>query len=194
MNSVKLAVIISLFTISGLTLANESGEQIEGEQDNVKSPVTIEWVKPEKFRDVRHPNISRAKYRDSVFKELESHFVDLAENLPEGYNLALKVTNLDMAGEVQTGMQAGISGYGYSGRTGFQEYRIVRQIDIPRMTISYELSNAKGEVIQAEDEVKVKDVGFLNRYTVRFKNKPLRYEKTMLTRWFKNTFLKAAEA
>jgi hypothetical protein len=193
MKSLKLSLAVPIFLFSNLIFANETSEQTADSDAVSAGPVSIEWVEPEKYRDVRHPNVSRAKYRERVFTKLESHFSELAEELPEGYQLALKVTNLDLAGEVQTATQAGIIGIHHRASAGFQEYRIMRQIDIPRMTFSYELKNSEGEVVQSE-EVKLKDTGFLNRTTTRFRNRPLQYEKAMLSRWFKETFSQEVEA
>jgi hypothetical protein len=194
MKSLKLSLAVPIFLFSNLIFANETSEQIADSDVAATGAVSVEWIEPEKYRDVRHPNVSKTKYRERVFAKLEAHFSELAEELPEGYQLALKVTNLDMAGEVQTATQAGIIGMQNRASAGFQEYRIMRQIDIPRMTFSYELKNSEGEVVQAEEEVKLKDTGFLNRATTRFRNRPLHYEKTMVSRWFKKTFSSAVEA
>jgi hypothetical protein len=194
MKSVKLGVILSILILSGALSAKDTSEQNASKEADVKGPVSVEWVKPEDFRDVRHPSVSKAKYREQVFAKLETHFDKLAEDLPEGYHLALKVTNLDMAGEVQTATQAGLIGMHYRASASFQEYRIMRDIDIPRMTFSFELRNADGQIVQSEEEVKLKDVGFLNRTSTRFKNRPLKYEKAMVSRWFKETFLAESEA
>lgn len=194
MKSVKFGLTLSIFIFSASVLSQDIKEQEADKEAETKGPVTVEWVKPEDFRDVRHPSVSRAKYRERVFAKLESHFDKLAEDLPEGYHLALKVINLDMAGEVQTATQAGLIGMHHRASAGFQEYRIMRDIDIPRMTFSFELKDADGKVVQSEEEVKLKDVGFLNRTSTRFKNRPLKYEKAMVSRWFKETFLAESEA
>lgn len=150
-----------------------------------QSNVSIEWVEPRKFRDVRHPTTSRKRYRESVFLELETFFTSLGEELPEGYKLNLKVTDLDLAGTIQTPAMAGLNNFS-SG--GIEDYRIVREIDIPRMTFSYELIDEKGQILKQE-EVKLKDMSFLSRAGSISKNTSLIYEKVMISRWFKDTFI-----
>ena len=159
----------------------------EVESAATPSNISVEWLKPEKFRDVKHPSISRKRYRESVFLELETFFAGLGKHLPHGHSIVIQVTNLDMAGTVQTPSMAGLTSFSNSASTDMNDYRIIRAIDIPRMDFSYKLLDAKGEVIQ-EESVELKDMSFLSRSASVRKNVALRYEKEMISRWFKQTF------
>jgi hypothetical protein len=90
------------------------------------------------------------------------------------------VTNLDLAGEV---WPASFVGFG----SGGSNVRLIKSIDIPRMTFSYQLLGHTGEVLQQGEE-KLKDMSFQDRANRFFDSEPLRYEKNMLRKWFFSTF------
>ena len=92
-----------------------------------------------------------------------------------------------MAGAVQTPEMAGLNNFSNQGRFGMQDYRIMRDIDIPRITFSYEYLDEKGQVVKQE-EVDLKDMSYLTRGSSFNKNTSLHYEKVMISRWFENTF------
>ena len=169
------------------SLAKNGGSQTSTEPKEIASNVSIEWIEPQKFRDVEHPTISRKRYRDSVFLELETLFTTLAKELPIGYQLNVKVSDLDLAGTVQPPGMAGLNDFSSQGRFGMQDYRIMRDIDIPRMTFSYEYLDEKGKIVKQE-EVNLKDMSYLSRSSSFNKSTALHYEKVMISRWFKETF------
>ena len=194
-NFVKSFILISALLVSiqsiasnvERSLAQNPEPQMSTEPQKTESNVFIEWINPQKFRDVQHPTTSRKRYRESVFLELETFFATLGQELPLGYTLHLKVTNLDMAGTVQTPGMAGLNDFSNQGRFGMQDYRIMRDIDIPRMTFSYEYLDDKGQVVKQE-EVDLKDMSYLSRGSSFNKNATLHYEKVMISRWFEDTF------
>jgi hypothetical protein len=169
---------------------NETNGDLNSQTDSQANPqnkVVIAWHEPQKFRDVKHPTMSRKRYRESVFKELESYFEELTEALPDGQVLNINVTELDLAGTVQTQSMAGLSLYSQNSFSDMNEYRIMRNIDIPRMTFSYTLKDEKGQLIQ-QDEVALKDLNYLTRVNTIRKSTSLRYEKSMISSWFEKTF------
>jgi len=165
--------ILSGLIISAITLGLSS--PVLGQAE-----VEIEWDKPEKFRDVRPSNESRKRFRETTFKRINEYMNKLASALPENKKLLMKVTDLDLAGQVWPGSFAGL---GHSA----SDVRIVKNIDIPRINFSYQLLDESGEVLQ-EAEVKLKDMSFLDRGIRSLKSESLRYEKSMLQRWFKKEF------
>jgi hypothetical protein len=190
-NYLKGLVFVSLLLLGAQAMASnvESADIDDVELQKVQSNVSIEWVKPKKFRDVRHPTMSRQRYTESVLLELKTFFSSLGERLPEGYKLNLKVTNLDLAGTVQSPAMAGLRNFSNG---GMDDYRIVRDIDIPRMAFSYELVDEQGKVLKQED-VDLKDMSFLSRAGSVSKNTSLRYEKEMISRWFKKTLMSGSD-
>ena len=142
--------------------------------------VEIEWDKPEKYRDVRPSNESRKRFRENTFEHINEYMNKLALALPDNKKLLMKVSDLDLAGQV---WPASFVGLGMSG----SDVRVVKNIDIPRINFSYQLLDTSGQVLQ-EAEVELKDMSFLNRSNHLFRNEALRYEKNMLKRWFNAEF------
>jgi hypothetical protein len=190
-NYFKGLLLVSLFLVSAQATSSsmETAHLADVELQELQSNVSIKWIEPKKFRDVRHPTMSGKRYRDSVLLELETFFTLLGEGLPEGHNLNLRVTDLDLAGTVQSPAMAGLRNFSNG---GIEYYRIVRDIDIPRMTFSYELVDHQGKVLQ-QDDVDLKDMSFLSRAGSVNKNTSLRYEKEMISRWFKETLMSGSQ-
>ena len=167
-------IAVTVFSISLLLFSATSLAQAE---------VEITWQDPEKFDDVRSPSASRVKFRERIFKELDKYFNELAEDLPNGQKLVMNVTNVDLAGNV---LPASFAGLGRS----MSEVRVVKSIYIPRMSFSYQLLSSDGGVLQ-EEEVKLKDMSFLNSHNRFFSSDTLRYEKNMIAEWFEDEFAKS---
>lgn len=152
----------------------------------LSNPVTanteleIEWFEPEKFTDVRPTNESRKSFRTNTFKHLESYFHELSSELADNQKLIIKVTNLDLAGNV---WPASFVGLGPSG----SDVRVIKNTDIPRINFNYQLIDGTGGIIK-QAEVKLKNMMFLDSSIGFFKSDPLRYEKSMLKRWFDQEF------
>jgi hypothetical protein len=149
-------------------------------QTFAKAEVDITWQEPEKYRDVRPSNESRMRFRESTFKELNEYITELAEDLPDGQALLMTVDNLDLAGQV---WPASFVGFGH----GSSDVRLIKSIDIPRMSFTYQLLDENGLVLQ-ESAVKLKDMSFQSRHNRFFDSEALRYEKNMIQDWFKDEF------
>ncbi len=167
-----MKILIGLI-ISAMTLGISS-------QVVAQTEVEIEWVKPEKYRDVRSSNESRKRFRENTFEHINEYMNKLALALPDNNKLLIKVSDLDLAGRV---LPASFIGLG----TGGADVRVVKSIDIPRINFSYQLLDSSGQVLQ-EAEVELKDMSFLDHSNRSFKSDSLRYEKSMLQRWFKKEF------
>ncbi|MDO6692926.1 DUF3016 domain-containing protein [Aliiglaciecola sp. 3_MG-2023] len=146
-----------------------------------KADVEITWENPKEFRDVKPTLQSRTKFREQTFEDLEEYINKLAEDLPDGQKLTMTVSDLDLAGEVWPSSFVGMG-------TGGGEVRVVKQLDIPRMTFSYALTDASGTVLHSADEVKLKDMMFMDNANFLSKSDSLRYEKEMIKDWFKDEF------
>lgn len=149
--------------------------------ESKQGALTINWEKPRDYTDVRRSNgnANSKKYRHSVFKRIHSTFEDLIETLPQNYTMQLVVTNLDLAGDTRAnGMMIG---------SGLEDVRVMRQIDIPRISFSYEIKDASGELVSGES-VDLKDMNYLQGASRINSSKPLFYEQRMLSKWFKREF------
>ena len=149
-------------------------------QAGAAATVEVTWENPKDYTDVKPSNESRKHFRNRVFKRLDEHFAKLAEKLPDGQMLQIKVTDLDLAGQV---WPASFVGFG----SGGSDVRLIKRIDIPRMEFSYKLLGADKQVIQ-EADVKIKDMAFQDRLRSGFRDEPLRYEKHMIKDWFNDEF------
>ncbi|TRY32185.1 DUF3016 domain-containing protein [Aliiglaciecola sp. M165] len=146
-----------------------------------KGNIEVTWENPEDYRDVQPTNQSRKRYREQTFKQLDKYFEELSESLAEGQTLSITVTDLDLAGRV---WPSSFVGLGHSGN----DVRLIKRGEIPRMTFSYTLTDAQGNVVQESAEVKLKDMGFQDRHNPFFKSENLRYEKNMIRHWFHGEF------
>lgn len=163
-----LAIIISLSALTVSGLAQASAE------------VEITWHEPENYTDIRAANESRSKFRERTIKQLQEYIVELSESLPEGYKLLMTVNDLDLAGQVWPGSFVGLQ--------STSDVRLIKRIDIPRMTFDYQLLDDQGQTLKQEEDVKLKDMSFQDRHNPFFDSEPLRYEKNMLKEWFTDTF------
>lgn len=145
-----------------------------------QAQVEITWEKPEDYRDVRPTSESRIKFREHTFAQIQEYLQKLAEKLPAEQKLMLNVTNLDLAGQV---WPASFVGFGSSAA----DVRVIKSIDIPRMSFSYKLVDKAGTLIQ-EGDVDLKDMAFMDRSNRFFSSENLRYEKNMLKDWFEDEF------
>ncbi|MEW6989078.1 DUF3016 domain-containing protein [Colwelliaceae bacterium 6441] len=135
----------------------------------------VKWENPDDYRDVDAGEGHRAKFKARVFADFEKHFTMLAKKLPEGQTLKIKVTDVDLAGDVHQSMR---------------RIRIVKDLFFPRMTFSYQVVDADNREVSAGN-VELKDMNFMMGGTgLRYNQDNLGYEKRMLDKWFRETFLK----
>ncbi len=139
------------------------------------APATIEWFEPEHYRDVKPSNGSKSAFQKRVFKELDIHFIKLAESLPADHLLQIKVTNLDLAGDVK-----------YMVGPSNSTIRVIDNLYIPRIEFSYQLLDGEKNIVQSGEE-NIKDMGF-NVGVNTFKSESYSYEKKLIADWFHKTF------
>lgn len=133
--------------------------------------VKVNWFEPENYTDVRAANGGNKRFRKAVFAQLEKHFEKTAQKmLPEGITLNIKVTNVNLAGDVRYN-------FGLS-----QEIRLVKPIYWPQIDFEYQVLE-KGNVIKS-DTVKLRDMAFMDRVRVSSRNDSYRYEKALISEWF----------
>ncbi|WP_100643792.1 DUF3016 domain-containing protein [Alteromonas facilis] len=170
MNTFKSLITIALGVTSGLALADEPP---------INEHVSVSWESPEDYTDVRAANQSRKRFMEQTFHRFDDYFASLAQRFPDDYQWNIKVTNVDLAGQVWPSSFVGLG-------QGGQDVRLIKDIDIPRMSFSYKLLS-NGELVK-EADVDLKDMGFLQRSLHGSDTDPLRYEKRMLKEWFNREF------
>jgi len=134
--------------------------------------VTVNYVNPDNFSDLPMSSYDR----DEVLRELARHFDKLGKKLPAGHDLAVEITDIDLAGRE------------YPTRRAAGEVRILRgNIDWPVIDLRYTIS-ANGQVIDS-GATKLRDMDYLNRHPRHASWDGLRYEKTLIDDWFGKTVL-----
>ena len=138
----------------------------------------VRFVQPETYRDAnpqhRGPD---SEAQAAVQAELQRHLERLAQQrLGADERLAVQVLDIDLAGEIEPWRRA-----------GGQDLRIVRDITMPRMTLSFTLTRGSDVLASAAQE-RVTDLNFLRGFNRYSSSDPLRYEKAMLDQWFEARF------
>ena len=133
----------------------------------------VTWIGYEKYRDIQPGSEGRKHFRERTFKSLEKHFAKLAEKLPEGQVLTIKVTDVDLAGDTYIG--------------GINQFRIIKDVYFPRINFSYKLVNVDSGIVTS-GEIVLKDMSFMMGSNLKYRNQSLGYEKVMLDDWFTETF------
>lgn len=129
--------------------------------------VKVEWHEPDEYTDIKSANANRNKFRKSVFKQFEKHFNKMAQKeLPEGMRLEVKVTDLDLAGEV----------------IGAAQYRTVTNSRWP--SIEFEYSLYDGKRLVKSETVKLKDLSFMDKRSRLGNRSTYFYEKRLIKDWF----------
>ncbi len=134
----------------------------------------INWIEPDKYRDIDPGNSSKKRFHKRVFESLENQFKKQAIKLPENYKMKISVTDVDLAGDIRYATAESI--------------RIVKDLYFPSMHLSYELLD-KEQMSLAAAEIEIKDMGFLQgTHSASRKNDFLYYEGKMIEDWFNKTF------
>ena len=129
---------------------------------------SVTWGDLKDFRDVRPSNEVRGSYHKRIQSQFEKHFMELSAQLPDGYKLGVKVTDIDLAGDVNF--------------SGSREIRIVKPIFFPRVDFNYVLTDGAGKLIDQAD-VSLKDMSFMDKIK-RGRDEEFHYEKRLITEWF----------
>ncbi|HTQ30479.1 MAG TPA: DUF3016 domain-containing protein [Opitutaceae bacterium] len=140
-------------------------------------PVDVTYVNPDKFTDVKDSYFVNDKVRDEYLDELKQHFQAQAKDyVPAGWHLALRVTDVDMAGDFEPwrGPQ-------------YDDIRIVKDVYPPRMKFEFTLTNAAGKVVK-EGQRSITNLSFLNEINIYFPDDQLRYEKALIDDWYRQEF------
>ena len=176
-----IVAFFALFLVLSLPVsAAQTGDDIYI-SDNELQRVSVKWIEPKSFTDVKERNFSNAKYRKHVFSQLEKHLDKLAKELPQGQSLMVSVTDVDLAGSFEPASFIGLS-------TSMDNIRIMRNVDIPRLEFTYQLIDASGKILRSE-EVNLKNMNYLHGAGISGRNQPFAHEKKMLSKWFTKSII-----
>lgn len=138
------------------------------------SRVSVVFVEPEKFTDLKRDSWS--DYSPDLLDQLQTFMRETGEYyVPPGMHLGIKITDVDLAGDFEP----------WRGPR-FDDVRIVRAIYVPRISLEFSLTDAKGDVVSSGKR-EISDLAFQMR-TAWPQNDYLRYEKDILRDWFRQEF------
>ncbi|MGE0667261.1 MAG: DUF3016 domain-containing protein [Sphingomonadales bacterium] len=141
--------------------------------------VEVTYTNPEGYADVKVGAGPVRKQREMVLRELKKHLEKLgAESLPAGDTLKIEVLDINLAGRDQPF------------NTGNPDQRLLDEVNWPSIRLRYVLERGGQAVAQAEEQVSDKD--YLDHSALGGRSDPLRYEKKMLSEWFRDRFGAAA--
>lgn len=155
---------------AGVSIADSSASKDSAQST---SAIKVQWKDFDDYRDVRAATEPKGTFHKRVKKSFDKFFNDYGKELPAGQTLSIEIKDLDLAGHVQM--------------SGTRDFRVMRDIDFPRMEFSYTLTGADGNVIK-QGEAKIKDMNYLyhekswKRYREGFY-----YEKRMFREWYEDT-------
>jgi len=136
--------------------------------------VEIKWTSPDDYQDIKESNFERkSQFREHLFESLDLHFAKLANDLPVGSTLKIEVIDLALAGDR---------------RIGPNEIRVISNHYPPRIKLSYQLTTADQQIL-ASGEDNYRDMHFMASKSFYPPRERFLYEKVMLDKWFKRTFV-----
>lgn len=139
--------------------------------------VKIEWTDPEKYRDIRGGDENQNRFQERVIKALTEHFENAAaETLPAEQTLDLKITDVDLAGDVD-----------YFFFRFSRSVRVMRDVHFPSIEFNYVLKDENGNILKSGEE-NIKDMGYLFSGKFHLNDPPFDYEKRMIDDWFRKNF------
>lgn len=165
-----------IFFLSALVLLGAGAARA---LDTVKGPAQVDVVyfEREKFTDVRDGEFATDKGRDYTLDTLKEYLTKrAARGLLPGQKLAITITDVDLAGDYEPwrGPQ-------------WSDVRIVKDIYPPRIAFMFRLTDADGTVLK-EGKRDIRDMAFMMKITMTFRDDPLRHEKTLLDDWLSDEF------
>ncbi len=138
--------------------------------------VQVTFTDPDKFTDVKDSYVASDRGRDAILGELKDYITTRAPHyLAEGQKLAITITDVDLAGDFEPGRGP-----------RWEDIRIVKDIYPPRITLSYQLTDAEGNVVKSGTR-KLVDMDFMMNISINTSD-ARRYEKTMLDNWLATEF------
>lgn len=138
--------------------------------------VEVEWGNPEEFQDIRATDVNQRRFNERVMNELEEQFRREAAKLPADQTLHIAVNDVDLAGEIEY----------FHGNHPFG-LRVIRRVDAPSLSLSYELRDDSDAVLQSGEE-KFRDSGFRFTTLIPADRSMLRYEKDLISEWYQKSF------
>ncbi|RUO63495.1 DUF3016 domain-containing protein [Pseudidiomarina insulisalsae] len=143
--------------------------------------VKVEWQNVDDYRDIEAVNEIQSRFEKRIIDGLTEYWKKLGERLPADNTLSITMTDLDITGRVEPTYGATAASY----------VRVLDEISYPSMSFSYTYTDAQGNVISEDDDVRIKDLGARSgtiRSVMGSGKDTLYFEKRLMDRWFSETF------
>jgi len=132
-------------------------------------PVTVTFAHPEKYTDFRLSCVSRDTDARSLMADLEAFLTATAAPLvPADQRLEITVTNIDMAGDIESWRGPGRC-----------DVRVMKDTYPPRIDLTFRLLDGDGKELRAGSR-KLRDSNYLVNAGPSSITDHLRYEKALL--------------
>jgi hypothetical protein len=136
----------------------------------------VVFFEPQKFTDVKDSYMGDSD-RTTYLDQIRDHVLEQAKYyVPQGHHLSVTFTDIDMAGDFEP----------WRGPR-WDDVRIVKDIYPPRITLSFRLTDAAGNVVK-EGKRDLRDLAFLMKINMSFRDDPVRHEKALLDDWLRDEF------
>ena len=137
------------------------------------SNVTVTFKDSDKFSDAA--SSFGFGTDEGYLSTLADHVKEVAGKLlPAGQKLEVTFTDIDLAGE-------------FLPTRNMDQIRVIKDIFIPRMTLTFKVTDASGKVIK-EGERKLTDLNFMSNLSIIGRSEPLFYDKALLSDWVRTEF------
>jgi hypothetical protein len=164
---IRVVVIASVFMLTLPAWADEPASS---------GPVSVEFVNPEKFTDIKVGFLRTNVDNNSHLRALRRHLERRAATyIGPGQVLHIAVTDIDLAGD-----------HTPQSNPALLDIRTVSNLYPPRINLNYTLSDALGAVVRS-GEARLQDLGF-DIGSGGNVSDPLRFEKRMLDKWLRREF------
>ena len=141
--------------------------------------VEVAYTNPEGYADMKVGAGPVKKQQEMVLRELRKHLEKLGdETLSPGDTLKVEVLDINLAGRDQPW------------NAGNADQRLLDAANWPSIRLRYVLERNGQPASQAEE--RVSDQDYLDHSALGGRSDPLRYEKKMLSEWFRDRFGKTA--
>jgi hypothetical protein len=136
----------------------------------------VNFFEPRKFTDVKDSSMGDYE-RTTYLDQIRDHLLEQAKYfVPDGHTLTVTFTDIDMAGDFEP----------WRGPR-FDDIRIVKDIYPPRLVLAFQLKDAEGKVVK-EGKRELRDLAFLMKITMAFRDDPVRHEKGLIDDWLRSEF------
>lgn len=179
---ILVAALLGLVPVFALRAAPPPSDAKPAKADAKIVRADVQFFEPKNFTDVKD-NYTGDYERTTYLDQIRDHILDQAKYyVPDGSHLSITFTDIDMAGDFEP----------WRGPR-FDDIRIVKDIYPPRMTLTFRLTDAEGNVVK-EGKRDLKDLAFLMKINMGFRDDPVRHENALVDDWMRDEFPRVPKA